>query len=108
MDKTALLKMLENGRDNALLRLSLGTLYLNDGEIASAIEHLRKAVELDPAYSAAYKLLGKALLQAGDTDAAESVWQSGLMVAEGRGDMQAVREITVFLKRIAKARKAEE
>ncbi|AOY01816.1 tetratricopeptide repeat protein [Jeongeupia sp. USM3] len=104
MNKDALLNMLASGRDNAMLRLSLGTLYLNDGEPASAVEHLRKAIEIDPAYSAAYKLLGKALLQHGRTDDAEAAWRDGLAVAERRGDMQTVREITVFLKRIDKAR----
>ncbi|MBM3116337.1 tetratricopeptide repeat protein [Jeongeupia naejangsanensis] len=106
MNKDALLNMLASGRDNPMLRLSLGTLYLGEDDAVTAAEYLRKAIELDPAYSAAYKLLGKALLQAGRTDDAEAAWHDGLAVAERRGDMQTVREITVFLKRIAKARNA--
>ena len=60
-----LLKMLAAGRDNALLRFSLGNEYVKSGEPAAAVEHLRKALEHDPAYSAAWKLLGKALEESG-------------------------------------------
>ncbi|BCL74579.1 TPR repeat-containing protein [Jeongeupia sp. HS-3] len=104
MDKDALLKMADTGRDSALLRLSIGTIYLNEGEAGPAVLHLRKAVELDPDYSAAWKLLGKALLLGNQPEAAEQAWRDGLVVAERRGDMQSVREMTVFLKRIDKSR----
>ena len=56
--------MLAGGRDDALLRFGLGNAYLNEGRHAVAAEHLAVAVRHDPAYSAAWKLLGRAL--AGD------------------------------------------
>jgi len=58
--------LLASGKDGALLRFSLGMHYLGTGEPARAAGHLRRAVEQDPDYSAAWKLLGKALAQAGD------------------------------------------
>ena len=57
-------KLLAKGVDNALLRFGLGKGHLDAGNAALAAEHLRRCVEFDPAYSAAWKLLGKAL-QAG-------------------------------------------
>jgi Tfp pilus assembly protein PilF len=95
-------KMLEAGRDNAQLRFSLGSAYLKDGEPARAIEHLRRAVEHDPKYSAAWKLLGRALTDVEDWAAALAAYRQGIAVAEGRGDVQAAKEMTVFAKRIEK------
>lgn len=97
-----LLKFLAKGPDNALLRFSIGSNYLAMGEIDQAQMHLKKAVELDPNYSAAWKLYGKALWQNGDTEAADDVFVKGIKVATDRGDIQAVREMEVFLKRLQK------
>ncbi len=97
-------KMLADGQDSALLRFSLGNAYL-DRDPASAATHLRVAVTLDPDYSAAWKLLGRALAAAGDSDGAERAWASGITVAERRGDVQAAKEMRVFARRLAKARK---
>lgn len=95
-------KMLAAGRDNALLRFTLGNAYLGAGEAAKAVPHLQKAVEHDPNYSAAWKLLGKALNESGDAQAALVAYQLGIQVAEAKGDKQAAKEMTVFAKRIEK------
>lgn len=95
-------KMLAAGRDNALLRFTLGNAYLGAGDAAKAVPHLQKAVEHDPDYSAAWKLLGKALNDSGNTQAALAAYQQGIQVAEAKGDKQAAKEMTVFAKRIEK------
>lgn len=95
-------KMLANGTDNALLRFGLGQAYLGAGEFSKAAEHLRRATEHDPNYSAAWKLLGKALAEHGDTAAALQVYQQGIQVATSKGDVQAAKEMQVFLKRLQK------
>jgi predicted Zn-dependent protease len=92
--------MLSEGRDSALLRFSLGNEYLKLGEPDRAAAHLAVAVSLDPHYSAAWKLLGRAQLEAGKADAAREAWQRGIEVAEARGDKQAAKEMQVFLKRL--------
>jgi predicted Zn-dependent protease len=89
-------------RDGALLRYSLGAALLEAGEPAEAIVHLRAALGFDAHYSAAWKLLGKACLQAGDAPAAAEAWRRGIDVAEKRGEVQAAREMRVFLKRLAR------
>jgi Tfp pilus assembly protein PilF len=96
------LAMLASGRDNALLRFSLGNAYLKQGDAVSAAEHLRRAVEHDPNYSAAWKLLGKALTDAEAWSEALAAYRQGIAVAEARGDKQAAREMSVFAKRIEK------
>ncbi|MCW5625240.1 MAG: tetratricopeptide repeat protein [Burkholderiales bacterium] len=95
-------KVLARGKDGALLRFSLGNEHLKRGDPAAAAAHLRRAVELDPKYSAAWKLLGKAYEAAGSFEAARSAWEEGSRVADANGDQQAGKEMAVFLKRLAK------
>ena len=95
-----LLDMLAAGRDNALLRFSLGNEYVKSGEPSAAVEHLRKALEHDPAYSAAWKLLGKALEESGAHREALAAYREGIAVAERKGDKQAAKEMAVFARRI--------
>ena len=95
-------KMLADGRDNALLRFSLGNEYSKLGQFEQAAAHLQQAVVHDPNYSAAWKLLGKALNEAGRLQEAQVAYQSGIAVAEKKGDKQAAKEMAVFAKRIEK------
>jgi Tfp pilus assembly protein PilF len=94
--------ILASGQDNALLRFSLGQAYLKEKDARKACEHLAKAVEHDPDYSAAWKLYGKALQAAERRDDAMAAYRNGIAVAEGRGDLQAAKEMRVFLKRLEK------
>jgi uncharacterized protein HemY len=94
--------MLTQGQDNALLRFSLGQAYYKDKNYTRAIEHLAAAVRHDPAYSAAWKIYGRALAENHDTEAAISAFEQGIQVAEARGDKQAAKEMQVFLKRLLK------
>jgi predicted Zn-dependent protease len=96
-------KMLAQGKDNSLLRFSLGNAYLGANEPARAVPHLQKAVEHDPKYSAAWKLLGKALNESGDPQGALAAYRQGIAVANAKGDIQAAKEMTVFAKRIEKS-----
>lgn len=87
-------------RDGALLRFSLGNALLGADLPAEAADELRQAVGFDPAYSAAWKLLGKALLALNDQTAAAEAWRQGIAAAQARGDKQAEKEMTVFLRRL--------
>jgi len=95
--------MLQRGQDSALLRFSLGSQCLKDGDLVAAISHLRHAVELNPDYSAAWKRLGEAHAGAGAVSRAADVYRRGVEVATAQGDLQAAREMTVFLKRLQRA-----
>ncbi len=96
-------KLLDGGKDNALLRFGLGFEYLRAGDAATAVLHLQRAVVFDPAYSAAWKMLGKALTQTGRNDEALSAYRNGIAAAEKKGDKQAMKEMQVFARRLAKA-----
>lgn len=95
-------KMLAAGRDSALLRFSLGNEWLKRDDPSQAVTHLREAVRLDPKYSAAWKLLGKAAEAAGDRAGAAEVFRQGIAAAQANGDQQAAREMQVFLRRLEK------
>lgn len=94
--------MLAGGQDNALLRFTLGNECLKDGDAELAAQHLRRAVEHDPAYTAAWRQLGKALEQSGDMAGALGAWSKGGEVAADRGDVQAGKEMAVFARRLEK------
>lgn len=94
--------LLAQGKDNALLRFGLGSQYLQAGDAARAATHLQAAVAHDPGYSAAWKLLGKALAAEGRRDEAITAYRSGIEAADGHGDKQASKEMAVFLRRLEK------
>ncbi len=95
-------KLLDAGQDNALLRFSLGQAYFKEGEHGKAVEHLERAIQQDPTYSAAWKIYAKALGEAGRIDEAIEAYTRGIEVAEGKGDIQAAKEMKVFRKRLEK------
>ncbi|MFT3847872.1 MAG: tetratricopeptide repeat protein [Propionivibrio sp.] len=101
-------KLLGGPRDNALLRYSLGNEWLKAGDPAKAVEFLRSAIDVDPNYSAAWKLLGKALAENGECDASEDAFEQGIRVAQARGDIQAAKEMAVFAKRLRRQRENDD
>ena len=96
-------KLLAAGKDNAVLRYSLGNEYLKAGDAYAACHHLARAVEHDPEYSAAWKLYGKALADDGQNAEALAAYRRGIEVAEKKGDKQAAKEMRVFMRRIERA-----
>ena len=100
----ALEAMLERGQESALLRYSLGNEYAKADAPGPAVQHLRRAVELDRNYSAAWKLLGRSLADLGRHEEAIEAYRQGIEIASGKGDRQAAKEMTVFLKRLLRNR----
>ena len=94
--------MLAAGKDNVLLRYSLGNEYFKLGRFDRARAHLEAALAFDPNYSAAWKLLGKTLADAGVLPEALATYQRGIAAAEAKGDLQAAKEMRVFARRIEK------
>ena len=95
--------MIAAGRDSAMLRLTLARLLTAARRESEAVDHLKKAVALDPDYTAAWKELGRAHAALGDHVAAARAWRRGIEVAHARGDKQAEREMGVFLRRLERA-----
>jgi len=94
--------MLTNGQDSLILRFGLGQALIKSKEFDEAIEHLLKALEFDAEYSAAFKLLGKAYVQTEQNELASETYEKGIEIAERKGDIQAAKEMKVFLKRLNK------
>jgi Flp pilus assembly protein TadD len=94
------LDLLASGKDNALLRFSLGNEYLKLGQASEAVSHLKRAVELNPQHSAAWKLLGRALAECDKREEARAAYEQGITVAEAKGDKQAAKEMRVFARRL--------
>ncbi|HKJ94544.1 MAG TPA: tetratricopeptide repeat protein [Gammaproteobacteria bacterium] len=102
MDIDALERMLARGQDSPMLRFTLGNAYAGRKEHDRAEVHYRRAVELDPGYSAAWQALGRMQERLGDHAAALETFRRGLDVARERGDMQVVRALEVFVRRLEK------
>jgi len=95
-------KLLETGQENALLHYSLGVECLKEDDPLEAVTHLSRSLELDPEYSAAWKLYAKSLAVAGNHREALDAFDTGIAVAERKGDIQAAKEMKVFRKRSLK------
>lgn len=94
--------MLEQGQDSLILRFGLGQALLKADQPQEAIQHLLKTLEFDPQHSAAYKLLGKAYAATEQNLQAIDTYNKGIEIAEAKGDIQAAKEMKVFLKRLLK------
>jgi len=94
--------MLSRGQDSDMLRYTLGNAYYKEKQLDKAAEHLRQAVELNPAYSTAWKVLGRVLAENELYHDALQAFDAGLDAARENGDKQVEKEITVFRKRVVK------
>lgn len=95
-------KLVKENPKNALMHYTLGIEYLRAGKDDKAITSLKKTINLEPEYSAAYRELGKALVKTNLREEAIEIFNKGIAVAEEKGDIQTAKEMRVFLKRISK------
>lgn len=95
--------LLAAGQDSASLRFALANGYFGRDDPGRALEHARMATELDPGYSAAWRLQGQVQVALGKTEDAAASFEQGIAVAEKKGDRQVQKEMQVFLKRIRQA-----
>jgi uncharacterized protein HemY len=100
-------KLLEKDPENPMILFSLGNELFKEGEYAQARTHLRRAIENKPDYSVAYRTLGRAHYELHEDAEASRVFTEGREVAEKNGDLQTVREIDVFMRRLEKREAGE-
>jgi len=86
--------------DDVVARFGLATAYLDAGEAADAVREFRQVLETKSNYTAAYRGLGRALERLGQIEEAEGVYRRGISVGEQTGDLQAKKEMEVFLHRL--------
>ena len=70
------------------------------GRYPEAVVEYREAIRLKPDYSAAFRDLGKALEKSGAHGEARQAYCQGIPIAERNGDLQTLKEMQVFLKRL--------
>ena len=100
-------KLLEKDPENPMILFSLGNELFKEGQYAEARDHLRRAVENKPDYSVAYRTLGRAHYELHEDAEARRVFTEGRQVAQSNGDLQTVREIDVFMRRLEKREAGE-
>lgn len=95
-------KLAEKDPENPMILFSLGNELFKEKEYEEAKKHLSKAVENKPDYSVAFRTLGRTHFELGEYDEARAVFEKGREVAQGNGDLQTVKEMDVFMKRLEK------
>ena len=74
---------------DALVWYGLGSEYFKAESWSEAADALQKVVQLNPDYTAAYQMLGTALLNQGKREDARRAWEQGLEVANRTGAWKA-------------------
>lgn len=100
MNIESLEKMLAQGTDNPLLRFTLANLYLKEQRPEQALAHIEQALEQNPKHSASWKSYGKVLASLGRKMEAMEAYTQGIEIAEFLGDVQAAKEMQLFLRRL--------
>lgn len=93
-------KMADADPNNELGHFSLGRALLDAGQPAEAAASFERAISLNANLSKAYQLLATALLKAEQKDKAITTLQSGVKVAEARGDQMPKNDMIRMLKEL--------
>lgn len=75
--------------DDVMVWYGLGSEYFKIEDWAKAAKALRRVIELNPDYTAAYQMLGTALSNHGEREEARAVWQEGIRAADRTGAWKA-------------------
>ncbi len=87
-----ILEVIEQDPDDPMLFFTLGKLYLDEERFEEAQKALKKAVELDKGYSAAWLELGRAHLGADDEEKARGAFEQSAKHATANGDLRVKNE----------------
>ncbi len=83
-----------------MLHFGLGNELSKNGRFAEAVESFEEAIRVNPNYTAAYRQLGKSLEKLGRKDEARRSYKDGIAAGLETGDLQTVKEMKVFLRRL--------
>lgn len=95
-------RLLERDPDNPMVLYSLGSELYKEQNYNEAKKYLVQAIQVKPDYSVAYRTLGRTLYELHEDAEASRVFAEGREVARANGDLQTVREIDVFVRRLDK------
>ena len=95
-------KLLEKDPTNPMILYSLGNELFKEGRYEEACDLLQRTIENKQDYSVAYRMLGRAHFELHENSEARRVFLKGKEVAQKNGDLQTVKEIDVFMRRLEK------
>ena len=93
-------EIVEMDPDDYFAHFGYASVLFEAGRYPEAAVEFREAIRLKPDYSAAFRDLGKALERSGAHAEARQVYSQGIPIAERNGDLQTLKEMQVFLKRL--------
>src|SRR5262245_51408600 len=96
-------KMATDDPTNELAHYRLGSLLMEDGQHAQAVDSFRRTLELSPQFSRVYQLLGQCLLALSQRKEAIDVLTQGFAVADERGDFMPRDEMSKLLVSLGEA-----
>jgi tetratricopeptide (TPR) repeat protein len=91
-------KMANDDPDNELAHFSLGKVLLESDRFEEAITSLERTIALNPQFSKAYQLLGKARVNLGHREQALAMLREGFAVADQRGDLSPRDEMARMIR----------
>ncbi|MBA2339373.1 MAG: hypothetical protein H0V88_03180 [Pyrinomonadaceae bacterium] len=83
--------------DDAMISYGLASEYMKMERWNEAAEALRNVLRINKDYTAAYQLLGTALVNLGEREEAERAWTKGVSVAERTGAWKAKQHMEGLL-----------
>ena len=95
--RNQLLQMLRDSPNDAFLQYALAMEDRSAGEDEAALAGLRRVLNADRSYVAAYFMQGQILAGLGRYDDARAILQDGIAVAKTTGDAHAAGEMTELL-----------
>jgi predicted Zn-dependent protease len=90
-------EMLQQQPGEVMVWYGLATEYSKLGNWSEAADALQNVIRLNPDYTAAYQMLGTALMNLGDRDQAREVWSKGLEAAGRTGAWKARQHLESLL-----------
>jgi predicted Zn-dependent protease len=82
---------------DAMIWYGLANEYIKIERLDDAVEALRKVIEINPDYTAAYQILGSALMKRGDRGEARRIWTVGVEAAKRSGAWKAQQHMQNLL-----------
>lgn len=90
-------EMLASQPDDAMIWYGLASEYTKLANWDLAVEALNNVIRINPSYTAAYQMLGSALMSQGNAKEACAIWHRGIEVAESTGAWKAKQHMQGLL-----------
>ena len=90
-------EMVKENPDEAMVWYGLATEYAKLERWSEAAGALRNVIRCNPDYTAAYQMLGSALVRLGEQAAAREIWTAGIAAATRTGAWKAAQHMQGLL-----------